>query len=225
MATINRKELLKKVMAGKIRLVSAYHYDEMTGGDSTYKDMPVAIDPPLWTDRKEGVCYLHASDFNGNSGFARADDTGIIHLHVHSNCFYSLREVDEHGNTVMPRTIRKAEFKLPDNLAVTGPEDQKVKDFLDAWHENGRQPFATSYANSYAAGYYDAEHGHRKHARDRKKFVALDEGDSGVFLVEKETGKVFTIKGYGRPNHYVGMIEELTAKYIAATEHNRLVAR
>lgn len=60
-----------------------------------------------------------------------------------------------------------------------------------------------------------------KVARPRRKFIALDSGDSGVFLLEKATRRVFTIKGYGVPNRYVGTLEELTAQYEASIKPNR----
>lgn len=37
----------------------------------------------------------------------------------------------------------------------------------------------------------------RAHWKERKKFIAIDFGNSGAFLVEKETGELFNIKGYG----------------------------
>ena len=37
--------------------------------------------------------------------------------------------------------------------------------------------------------------------REHPKFVAIDYGDGGAFLVEKATGKLFNIKGYGRPDY------------------------
>lgn len=37
--------------------------------------------------------------------------------------------------------------------------------------------------------------------KSRKKFYALDVGTSGAYLIEKETGEIFNIKGYGRPDY------------------------
>ena len=36
--------------------------------------------------------------------------------------------------------------------------------------------------------------------KERQKFVAVDIGSSGCFLVEKETGEIFNIKAYGVPD-------------------------
>lgn len=36
--------------------------------------------------------------------------------------------------------------------------------------------------------------------RDRKKYIAIDCGGSGAFLVEKETGELYNIKAYGVPD-------------------------
>lgn len=39
------------------------------------------------------------------------------------------------------------------------------------------------------------------HSKERKKFIALDCGSSGAFLIEKKTGEIYNIQGYGRPDH------------------------
>jgi hypothetical protein len=87
--------------------------------------------------------------------------------------------------------------------------------FLTAWHENGRANFTRNYDvldyDTYAV----------KSAKDRTKFIACDRRDSGVFLVDRATGDVYSIKGYGRPNRKVGTVVGLTAAYNAATAANR----
>jgi hypothetical protein len=66
-------------------------------------------------------------------------------------------------------------------------------------------------------------------AEDRRKYIAVDETDayqgevmadvhrSGRFLVDRAMGYVYTIEGYGKKGHFVGTLEDLTAKFIAAT--------
>jgi hypothetical protein len=66
-------------------------------------------------------------------------------------------------------------------------------------------------------------------AEDRRKYIAVDETDayqgelmadvhrSGRFLVDRVTGVVYSIKGYGQKGYYVGTLESLTAKFIAAS--------
>lgn len=94
----------------------------------------------------------------------------------------------------------------------------EVRLFLLAWHENGRQSFERTYPNSYAIGSYDSPDGELKTAKDRgRRWIALDKGTSGVFLLEKETGDVYSIKAYGRPNRKVGTLASLTAQYTAGT--------
>ena len=39
------------------------------------------------------------------------------------------------------------------------------------------------------------------YAVERNKFIALNCRDSGAFMVEKATGELFNIKGYGRPDY------------------------
>ena len=38
------------------------------------------------------------------------------------------------------------------------------------------------------------------HAKERAKYIALDCGSSGAFLVEKATGELYNIQGYGTPD-------------------------
>jgi hypothetical protein len=66
-------------------------------------------------------------------------------------------------------------------------------------------------------------------ASDRRKYIAVDETDafegevmadvhrSGRFLVDRATGYVYTIEGYGRKGSFVGTLVTLTEKFIAAT--------
>ena len=93
-------------------------------------------------------------------------------------------------------------------------DSTEVRLFLLAWHENGRESFARTYPASYAIGSYDSESGQLKTAKDRgRRWIALDEGSSGRFLLDKATGEVYTIKAYGRPNRRIGTLETLTAQY------------
>jgi hypothetical protein len=89
--TFNRGKLKKLVEQGKVEMVEAYHFDDMTGSERTHKVMPVAMRPADWHDRQEGVCYLFEHDFTSKSGRAWQDDSGLIVLYVHSNCDYTLR--------------------------------------------------------------------------------------------------------------------------------------
>ena len=37
-------------------------------------------------------------------------------------------------------------------------------------------------------------------AKERSKYIALDQDGAGYFLIEKATGEIFNIKGYGVPD-------------------------
>ena len=39
------------------------------------------------------------------------------------------------------------------------------------------------------------------HAKIRRRWIAIDHGTSGMFLVEKATGEIYNIKAYGVPDH------------------------
>ena len=71
---------------------------------------------------------------------------------------------------------------------------------------------------------YDGEF-YAKKAKDRKKFIALDQGGGGVFLVDRTTGEVYSIKAYGVPNRKLGQIERLVEYYELLNVANRVVTR
>ena len=106
---------------------------------------------------------------------------------------------------------------------LIGPDDPRVLAFLRAWHENGRGYFAMSYPDGYSRGWYDRQQA--KTAKDGRLYINLDDGTSGVMMVEKATGFVYGIKAYGRINrrHPCGQIEDITADYEAITKANRLI--
>ena len=91
---------------------------------------------------------------------------------------------------------------------------RKVARFLPVWtaHRNRFYSYRNQGVEGTAAPW----------ATDRNKFIALDYGDtdttsaSGCFLVEKATGYVWTIKGYGKKNRICGYdLDKLTAEYEA----------
>ena len=95
--------------------------------------------------------------------------------------------------------------------------DERVAEFLTLWHENGREAFRKSYPSLD----YDGPH-YAKTAKDRKKYIALDDGSSGAFLLDKATEEVFRIKGYGVKGRCIGTLDSLIASYREANEQNRL---
>lgn len=93
--TFRRDKLRRLAEQGKLVLVSSYEYDDMSGL-TQQKDVsiPVAISPSDFRERKEGIAYIHPSDFDTVSGRARKGDNGTIHLKVHGNCYYDFRIVE-----------------------------------------------------------------------------------------------------------------------------------
>ncbi len=90
--------------------------------------------------------------------------------------------------------------------------DGIVNRFLELWHERGRAGFERSYSNlDYDSPPYS------KTAKQRRKYIALDEGTSGVFLLDRATGVVCGIKAYGviHPGKLLGNIHEVVAKWLA----------
>lgn len=62
----------------------------------------------------------------------------------------------------------------------------------------------------------------------KKKFIALDCGGSGAFLIEKTTGEIFNIKGYGTPDYNkklkanIGNIMTVDPAYLLSKRWNYL---
>ena len=66
------------------------------------------------------------------------------------------------------------------------------------------------------------------HSVERKKFIAIDCDTSGAFLIEKSTGDIFNIKGYGKPDRNkkvkadLGNIFTVNPSFLHARRHNYL---
>lgn len=94
--------------------------------------------------------------------------------------------------------------------------DPRITAFLARWHEQGRARFERD-APSLD---YDSD-AYGKSAHGRRKYIALDKGRnqwrSGAYLVDRATGDVYTIKGYGVPNRRVGSLDDLDAVLKTAT--------
>jgi len=92
-------------------------------------------------------------------------------------------------------------------MSLLTANDPSIVEFLAAWHESERGYFE----RSYSALVYDRDS--PKVARERRKYVALDSGTGGVYLVDRATGDVYSIKAYGVPNRRLGSLADLTARY------------
>ena len=95
-------------------------------------------------------------------------------------------------------------------MKLTKGRRRAIDNFLKIWHEFGRARFERMYKHLD----YDSS-GYRKTAKERRKYVALDSGTSGAFLMNKETGEVFNIKAYGVPKNKIGHIDEIAGTMLA----------
>lgn len=93
-------------------------------------------------------------------------------------------------------------------LTADSPE---IRDFLTAWHEAGRAEFERYHDRLVYDEYAP------KVAKDRRKYLALNRGTGGVYLVDKATGAVYTIKAYGVPNRRIGTLADVTADFLAGS--------
>lgn len=90
----------------------------------------------------------------------------------------------------------------------------KINKLLQEWHESGRDSFERSYQRlDYDSPTYC------KTAKERRKYVALDAGRSGAFLLDKETGSIYTIKAYGVPKRKIGHIDKLQGSDLRALRY------
>ena len=73
-----------------------------------------------------------------------------------------------------------------------GELNGKVQAFADLLHEQQLAAYLKQYPNSTLA-----ETNTQVFVRPRQKYIAVDVDTSGKYLVVRETGEIFGIKGYG----------------------------
>ena len=85
--------------------------------------------------------------------------------------------------------------------------EQQIQELIHDWHEQGRAAFESEYHNLD----YDSA-GYRKSAKEKKKYVYLDDGTSGAFMLDRATGGIYTIKAYGCINRrgFVGNLGKIS---------------
>lgn len=84
----------------------------------------------------------------------------------------------------------------------------RVKQIVKEWHEAGR----SEHEKKYPGLNYDTHN--YKSIKERTKYYYLNEGTSGVFMIEKTTEYIYRIKAYGQihPFKACGHIDRLTGK-------------
>jgi hypothetical protein len=90
--------------------------------------------------------------------------------------------------------------------------DERLQELIGQWHEEGRGQFEASYPNLD----YDSPC-HQKRFVRKARYVCLDDGDSGAFVVDQTDGNVYRIKSrYGVPNRkkLVGNIDDIRGKHL-----------
>ena len=84
--------------------------------------------------------------------------------------------------------------------------DPRITRLLSEWHNAGRAAFEAAYPHLA----YDEDQA--KTATLRHKYIALDIGRSGAWLVDRTTEEVFNIKAYGTPDKQkrLGTLDTIT---------------
>ena len=102
-------------------------------------------------------------------------------------------------------------------IAATDPDVQAL---LTAWHEAGRAAFE---ADGFKSLDYDSP-AYAKTAAQRRKYICLDVGSSGAFMLDRASGMIYNIKGYGVPHKRlpVGTLGEVTGAMLDGSRWRRL---
>ena len=94
-------------------------------------------------------------------------------------------------------------------------------------------PAVRDFVAAYEANQNIAGHPIKVIAEDRRKYIVVDEVDAdatppyryphiahrgGRFMIDRETGAVHSIRGYGKAHYRVGDVAELTQRYREGTE-------
>ena len=85
--------------------------------------------------------------------------------------------------------IQLEKYEIPSGLY------NRVLQILDQWHEAHRAAHLRLYPNADLKNFdsYD-----EKHAHVGAKYIRLDTGGSGAWMLEIATGIIYQIKGYGK---------------------------
>jgi len=86
-----------------------------------------------------------------------------------------------------------------------------IDNLIKQWHEEGTEYFQKTYPN------LDYDVSERKSFKMARKYIYLDEGHSGAFLIDREDRTIWRIKAYGvkNPKKFVGVLGEVTGKDLA----------
>jgi len=79
--------------------------------------------------------------------------------------------------------------------------EDRIKEILHNWHEAGRAEFEHDYPGLAASpnlNYDSAQQA--KHYHIGAKYIRLDVGGSGAFMLDSHTGLIYGIKAYGVPD-------------------------
>lgn len=78
--------------------------------------------------------------------------------------------------------------------------EEKIKEIVEGLNEYEKEKLkAEGYTNTAFFNQDGTLTEHYKwYSKDGKKYIKLDCGGSGAFMVEKETGEIFNIKAYGQ---------------------------
>jgi hypothetical protein len=82
----------------------------------------------------------------------------------------------------------------------------RIETLLQEWHEAGRARFEKDAPNLNWDEYEP------KVAKPKSKYIYLDAGGSGAFMVDRADDRVYCIKGYGVPDKRkcVGTLDKIT---------------
>jgi hypothetical protein len=79
---------------------------------------------------------------------------------------------------------------------------------MNEWHAVSKADYYRRFPDTTLS--YDSLYPHT--AKEKSKYIYLDEGTSGAYILEKATGDIYRIKGYGVINRarVIGNLETIT---------------
>lgn len=80
---------------------------------------------------------------------------------------------------------------------MEGISKERLDLILSQWHEAHRASFVRDGFTNLLASFDERE---QKHTHEGGKYIRLDVGSSGAWMLEISTGIIYGIKGYGVPN-------------------------
>jgi hypothetical protein len=116
------------------------------------------------------------------------------------------------GSFYIDEPGKPGEVEIIQPPTLINATDTAVQNLLFDWHEAGRAAFQDQFKNLD----YDSD-AYRKFARERRRYICLDEGNGGAYILDRLDGMIYRIKSkYGVPQFrlLMGHLGEVTGQML-----------